>query len=179
MLGSEATGHYRPRIGTGSLLTSSLRVVSGSAVAAAVGRETQPHENGRSTFYIDPTAYENEASEEKSTPVGVTSSQSDDLEQEVMSSGEDSGIDGKSQCDDVDCTEEALPAVNGTSNPAMALTRFVILKFLGILTGNVCKLVSLKLFWIKDDKPSSVLKEGSNSLSTLRGVSIFRLLGCT
>ena len=111
-------------MGTGSLLTSSLRVVSGSAAAAAVGRETQPHENGRSTFYIDPAVYENEACEVKSASAEATSCQSDDLEQEVMSSGEDSGIDGKSVCDDVDCKEEALPAVNGVTNPAMALNRF-------------------------------------------------------
>ena len=101
-------------------------MVSGSAAAAVVGREIQAHENGRSTFYIDPAVYENETSEVKSASGEATSCLSDDLEQEVMSSGEDSGIDGKSVCDDVDCKEEALPAVNGITNPAMALNRFVI-----------------------------------------------------
>ena len=124
MLGSEATGHCRARVGTGSLLTSSVRVVSGSVVTAAAGRETQPHENGRSTFYIDPTAYETQISESKSESGDTVCNQSDDLEQEETS-GEDSGIDGKSLCDDVDYKEEALPSVKGVANPAMALTRLV------------------------------------------------------
>ena len=119
MLGSEAAGHYRARIGTGSLLTSSVRVVSGPVVTTAAGRETQPHENGRSTFYIDPTAYDTQNSESGDAVC------TDDLEQEETS-GEDSGIDGKSLCDDVDYKEEALPSVKGVANPAMALTRLVL-----------------------------------------------------
>ena len=45
----------------------------------------QPHENGRSTFYIDPTAYETQISESKSESGDAICTQSDDLEQEETS----------------------------------------------------------------------------------------------
>lgn len=92
VLGSEALGHYRARLGAGSLLTSSVRVVGGGAGPGTPPRgseapprgsgassrgsgpgappEPQPRENGRSVFYIDPTTYSNGEEKKKLTKSG-------------------------------------------------------------------------------------------------------------
>ncbi len=124
VLGSETTGHYRPRLGAGSLLTCSVRIVSDGAsrgmVSAGPGREMLPHENGRSTFYIDPAAYNSDAqSTSNESQSGTALRKPKSVSGDATLSEEDAGLSLEEE------EELVLPSVAGIANPAMALTRFV------------------------------------------------------